>query len=199
MPQKASTPWSTRSVAEGGTDSPVGDLVPIPDKITPVVNTGFISLAGKYRGIPSDDLQFTFQDPNQAVAAGAEISVEGINMLSHDILIVASLDSSGNNVPLFFAYNNGIAGVTRSSPYLAGPFQATGVRDAAIWRVNEYPGTGGTSGALDEILYSGNTTQYTSWSFFKTIGLRGTVGKLLITNADGSDAGTISTAYLRLV
>jgi len=48
MVQKASTPWSTRTVAEGGTDSPVGDLVPIPDKITPVVNTGFISLAGKY-------------------------------------------------------------------------------------------------------------------------------------------------------
>jgi len=71
MPQKASTPWSTRTVAEGGTDSPVGDLVPIPDKITPVVNTGFISLAGKYRGIPSDDLQFTFQDPNQAMGAGA--------------------------------------------------------------------------------------------------------------------------------
>jgi len=95
--QKASTPWSTRTVAEGGTDSPVGDLVPIPDKITPVVNTGFISLAGKYRGIPSDDLQFTFQDPSQALAAGADLEFP-VNMLNHDILILAVLDSSGNGI-----------------------------------------------------------------------------------------------------
>ena len=193
---KASTPWSTRTVAEGGTDSPVGDLVPIPDKITPVVNTGFISLAGKYRGIPSDDLQFTFQDPSQAVAAGAEISVEGINMFNHDILIVASFDASGNNVPLTFSYNNAIAALT-TSPYLA--FQTTGVREPVMWKVNEYPGTGGVSGDLDEIVRTGNVTQYTTWQFFKLIGLRGTVGKLLIGNADGANAGTISTAYLRLV
>jgi len=198
MPQKASTPWSTRTVAEGGTDSPVGDLVPIPDEITPVVNTGYISLAGKYRGIPSDDLQFTFQDPLQAVAAGAQISVEGINMLNHEILIFGSLDASGNNVPLYFEWNNSIAGITRS-PYNAGEFTATGVKESVKWNVNEYPGTGGASGSLDDILQSGNQTQSTNWQFFKVIGLRGTVGKILISNQDSSDAGTLSTAYLRLV
>jgi len=198
MPQKASTPWSTRTVAEGGTDSPVGDLVPIPDEITPVVNTGYISLAGKYRGIPSDDLQFTFQDPLQAVASGAQISVEGINMLNHDILIFATLDASGNNVPLYFEWNNSIAGISRS-PYNATEFSATGVKESVKWTVNEYPGTGGASGSLDEILESGNRTNYTTWQFFKLIGMRGTVGKILITNSDGSNAGTVSSAYLRLV
>ena len=198
MPEKASTPWSTRTVAEGGTDSPVGDLVPVPDEITPVVNTGFISLAGKYRGIPSDDLQFTFQDPAQAVAAGAQISVEGINMISHEILIFATLDASGNNVPLYFEWNNSIAAISRT-PYNATEFAATGVKESVKWRVKEYPGTGGTSGALDEILESGNQTQSTDWQFFKLIGMRGTVGKILITNQDGADAGTISSAYLRIV
>lgn len=198
MPQKASTPWSTRTVAEGGTDSPVGDLVPVPDEIKPVVNTGFIALSGKYTGIPADDLQFTFQDPLQAVAAGAQISIEGINMLNHDILIFATLDASGNNVPLQFEWMNSIAGITRS-PYNAGEFTATGVQESAKWKANEYPGHGTGGGALDEILDSGNQTQTTSWQFFKLIGVRGTVGKMLITNQHGSDAGTISTAYLRLV
>ena len=195
---KGSTPWSTRTIAEGGTDSPVGDLVPIPDQITPVVNTGFISLAGKYRGIPSDDLQFTFQDPGQAVAAQAQTSIEGINMINHDILIFACLDASGNNVGLSFAFTNSIANLT-GTPYKATEFQSTGVQETEKWNVNEYPGTGGTSGALDEILESGTITQRSAWQFFKVIGLRGTVGKVLITNEEASDAGTISTAYLRLV
>jgi len=198
MVQKASTPWSTRTVAEGGTDSPVGNLVPIPDEITPVVNTGFIATTGKFTGIPSDDLQFTFQDPSQAVAAGAQASIEGINMINHDILIFASLDASGNNVPLYFQWNNSISAISRT-PYNATEFAATGVKESVKWLVNEYPGTGGASGSLDEILESGNITQSTNWQFFKVIGLRGTVGKILFFNQDSTDAGTISTAYLRLV
>jgi len=198
MVQKASTPWSARTVAEGGTDSPVGDLVPVPDEITPVVNTGFIATSGKFTGIPSDDLQFTFQDPLQAVASGAQISVEGINMINHDILIFATLDASGNNVPLYFEWNNSIAGISRS-PYNATEFAATGVKESVKWTVNEYPGSGGISGSLDEILESGNRTNYITWQFFKLIGMRGTVGKILITNSDGANAGTVSSAYLRLV
>jgi len=198
MGQKASTPWSVRTVAEGGTDSPVGDLVPVPDKITPVVSTGFIALSGKYTGLPADDLAFTFQDPSQAVAAGANVSVEGINMINHEILIFASLDASGNNVPLYFQFNNSLAAISRT-PYNATEFAATGVSEAVKWNVNEYPGGGGASGSLDEILESGNITQSTNWQFFKVIGMRGTVGKMLIYNQDSSDAGTISTAYMRLL
>ena len=196
---KGSTPWSTRTIAEGGTDSPVGDLVPVPDSAQPVINAGFIDASGKWQlAAAADDRAFTFQDPNQAVAAGAEISVEGINMLNHDILIVALRDASTDNVPLSFKFENSIAAIS-STPYNVSEFSSIGIKESVIWTVNEYPGTGGTSGALDEILRTGNTTQYVEWQFYKVIGLRGTVGRLGITNEDGANAGMISTAYLLLV
>jgi len=188
MPQKASTPWSTRTVSEGGTDSPVGDLVPIPDKITPVVNTGFISLAGKYRGIPSDDLQFTFQDPNQALAPGADLDFP-VNMLNHDILILAVLDSSGNNINVdLIAYNP----TTLSGPYT--PFQDVGVDGSMVWQLNKRE-----DDTLATILEDGSNGLAATWHFVKVFQLRGTQIRLLIHNNDGADTGTISTAYMRLV
>jgi len=189
MPQQASTPWSTRSVAEGGTDSPVGDLVPIPDKITPVVNTGFISLTGKYRGIPSDDLQFTFQDPSQALAAGADLDFP-VNMLNHDIMILAILDSSGNGINVdIFALNP----TTVSDPYT--PFAVVGVNGSKEWQINKRD----SSGDLQNLMYDTGTTLAATWQFIKIFQLRGTQLRMLIHNNDGSNAGTISTAYLRLV
>jgi len=193
MPQKASTPWSTRSVAEGGTDSPVGDLVPIPDKITPVVNTGFISLPGKYRGIPSDDLQFTFQDPEQALAAGADMEF-AIDMLNHDMVILAILDSSGNNINIDLL---GLNPTTLSGPY--APFADVGVNGAYPWKINRVPTSGGTNYATENMLYDTNETLAATWQFWKLYLFRGTQIRLVIHNNDGSNAGTISTAYLRLV
>ena len=188
MPQKASTPWSTRTVAEGGTDSPVGDLVPIPDEITPVVNTGFISLAGKYRGNPSDDLQFTFQDPNQALAAGADLEFP-INMLNHNYLIMAILDSSGNNINIDLDANNP---TTLSGPYT--PFVEAGVDGAFNWKLNKR-----TDGQMDHILKDTGEDTATTWHFWKIECLRGTQIRFVIHNNDASNAGTISTAYLRLI
>jgi hypothetical protein len=190
MVQKASTPWSTRTVAEGGTDSPVGDLVPIPDKITPVVNTGFISLAGKYRGIPSDDLAFTFQDPSQALAAGADLEFP-VNMLNHDIMILAVLDSSGNNINIDIIANNP---TTLSGPYT--PFADVGVNGSQTWSSNSFRGGGEQ---LTDICHDTNEDLATTWQFYKILYLRGTQIRLLIHNNEGADAGTISTAYLRLV
>jgi len=189
MPQKASTPWSARTVAEGGTDSPVGDLVPIPDKIMPVVNTGFISLAGKYRGIPSDDLQFTFQDPEQALAAGADLEFP-VNMLQHDILILAILDSSGNNINVDIIANNP---TTVTGPY--SPFADVGVNGAQAWATNKNT----SNGSLYDLLKDTSEDLNTSWEFLKVSDLRGTQLRFIIHNNEGSDAGTISTAYLRLV
>ena len=189
MPEKASTPWSTRTVAEGGTDSPVGDLVPVPDEITPVVNTGFISLAGKYRGIPSDDLAFTFQDPNQALAAGADLDFN-VNMLNHDIMILAILDSSGNNIDVDIIANNT---TTPTGPYT--PFADVGVHGGHNWKVNSNP----NGSTLISILNDTTEALNSSWVFFKIIKLRGTQIRLVIHNNEGADAGTISTAYLRLV
>jgi len=188
MVQKASTPWSTRTVAEGGTDSPVGDLVPIPDKITPVVNTGFISLAGKYRGIPSDDLQFTFQDPNQALAAGADLEFP-INMLNHNILILAVVDTSGNTINVDLIANNP---TTLTGPYT--PFQDLGVTGDYAWKYNKPDG-----GDMDNIMRDTNETLAATWTLYKIINLRGTQVRFVIHNNEGANAGTISTAYLRLV
>jgi len=189
MPQKASTPWSTRTVAEGGTDSPVGDLVPIPDKITPVVNTGFISLAGKYRGIPSDDLQFTFQDPEQALAAGADLDFP-VNMLNHDILILAVLDSSGNGINVDIIANNP---TTVTGPYT--PFADVGVNGAQAWLLNKKT----DGGAFVALVQETNENLAATWEFYKFYQLRGTQIRFLIHNNEGADAGTISTSYLRLV
>jgi len=190
MVQKASTPWSTRTVAEGGTDSPVGDLVPIPDKITPVVNTGFISLAGKYRGIPSDDLQFTFQDPEQALAAGADMEFH-VNMFNHQILILALLDSSGNGINVDILANNP---TTVSGPYT--PFADVGINGDTNWSANAFRG-GGES--FTAILTDTSETLTALWQFYKVINLRGTQVRFVIHNNEGANAGTISTAYLRLV
>jgi len=187
--QKASTPWSTRTVSEGGTDSPVGDLVPIPDKITPVVNTGFISLAGKYRGIPSDDLQFTFQDPSQALAAGADLDFP-VNMLNHDMLILAALDSSGNAINVDLIVKNP---TTLSGPYT--PFADVGVNGAIAWKINKDT----VGGTLRDILGDTSEDLAATWQFYKIINLRGTQIRIKIHNNEGADAGTISTAYLRLV
>jgi len=193
MVQKASTPWSTRTVAEGGTDSPVGDLVPIPDQITPVVNTGFISLAGKYRGITSDDLQFTFQDPAQALAAGADMEFT-VDMLNHDIMILALLDTSGNNINIDIL---GLNATTLTGPYAA--FVDVG-SSGESWTLNNAPsGTTATAGLLQYLLRDTDEDLTANWKFYKMFRLRGTQIQMRIHNNEGSDAGTISTAYLRLV
>ena len=181
MVQKASTPWSTRTVAEGGTDSPVGDLVPIPDKITPVVNTGFISLAGKYRGIPSDDLQFTFQDPEQALAAGADLDFP-VNMLNHDVMILAVLDSSGNSINVDIIANNP---TTLSGPYT--PFADVGVNGDYSWSINKQD----NSGTLAKILSDTSESLTATWQFWKIYQLRGTQIRLVIHNNDGAAAGLV--------
>jgi len=189
MPQKASTPWSARSVAEGGTDSPVGDLVPVPDEIKPVVNTGFIALSGKYTGIPADDLQFTFQDPNQALAAGADMEFP-VNMLRHDILILAMLDSSGNDIAIDICAENP---TTLTGPYT--PFADVGVDGAFNWLMN----TDGSNGNFIAIIKDEDETLSDSWRFWKIHQLRGTQITMKIKNDEGANAGTVSTAYLRLV
>jgi len=187
MVQKASTPWSTRTVAEGGTDSPVGDLVPIPDKITPVVNTGFIATTGKFTGNYSDDLQFTFQDPNQALGAGADMEFS-VNMLNHDFMMLAIVDTSGNaiNVDLLWSLPTVLTG-----PYT--PFTGLGVNGDDQWKENK------TGSALDFILRDTSEALVATWTIYKIVGLRGTQGRILIHNNEGADAGIISTAYMRLL
>jgi len=189
MVQKASTPWSSRTVAEGGTDSPVGNLVPIPDKITPVVSTGFIALSGKYTGLPADDLQFTFQAPSQALAAGADIEFS-VNMLRHDVLILAVLDASGNAINVDLIANNP---TTLSGPYT--PFVDVGVNGSNNWLLNKET----NNGELAAIVKDTNSGLTAEWQFYKLRDLRGTQIRFVIHNNEGANAGIVSTAYLRLV
>jgi len=191
MVQKASTPWSTRTVAEGGTDSPVGDLVPVPDKITPVVSTGFIATSGKFTGLPANDLAFTFQDPSQALAAGATIFID-VNMLQYDTLVLAILDSSGNAINIDIIYTNP---ATAQGPYNNPTFLATGIDGSFIWNSNRPR----ADGALQPILNDTSENLTGTWRFFRVDYMNGTVGTINIVSNEGADAGTISTAYLRLV
>ena len=189
---KGSTPWSTRTIAEGGTDSPVGDLVPVPDTAQPVINAGFIDESGKWRlAAAANDSTFTFQDPEQALAAGADLEFP-VDMLNHELLILAILDSSGNNINVDVIAKNP---TTLTGPY--APFSDVGVNGDFSWVINEPAGQGqphfhiimeDTSGTLDA-----------EWQFYKIAFLRGTQVRLLIHNNEGANAGTISTAYLRLV
>jgi len=197
MPQKGSTPWSTRTVAEGGTDSPIGDLVPVPDSVQPVINAGFIDETGKWRlAAASNDSTFTLQDPNQALGAGASIYID-INMLNHDILIIGILDSSGNAINVDLAWLLPSVGSGPYSVFYSG--SQPGINGGVLWKVNEYPGHSAAAGSLDNILNDTGEDLAATWQFYKIIGLRGATGAVYIHSNEGSDAGTISTAYLRLV
>ena len=194
---KGSTPWSTRTVAEGGTDSPVGDLVPVPDSAQPVINAGFIDDSGKWRlTAASNDSTFTLQDPNQALAAGASLMID-VDMLNHDILIFGILDSSGNTVNVDLAW---LLPSTGFGPYEV--FQTSpqpGINGNILWKVNEYPGHGTGAGSLDAIWNDTGEDLAATWQFYKIIGLRGATGTVYVHSNEASDTGTISTAYLRLV
>ena len=187
---KGSTPWSTRTIAEGGTDSPVGDLVPVPDSAQPVINAGFIDESGKWQlAAAADDRTFTFQAPEQALAAGADLEF-AVDMLNHDILILAVLDSSGNGINVDIIAKNP---TTLTGPY--APFSDVGVDGGQDWKINKRS----TSGNMDELLNDSSEDLTTTWRFYKLIQFRGIQVRMVIRSNEGADAGTISTAYLRIV
>jgi len=191
MPQKGSTPWSTRTVAEGGTDSPVGDLVPVPDSVQPVINAGFIDESGKWRiSAAADDKVFTFQDPAQAIGP-ASVAEFPVNMLNHDIMILAILDASGTASNVDLLADNP---TTLTGPYT--PFQDVGVNGDYLWSVNI--AAIGDSGQMRYILSDTSVVLAATWQFFKIIQLRGTQIRFIIHNNSGTTA-TISSAYMRLV
>ena len=93
--RKGSAPWSLTKDT-GLSDAPVsGSPFVEGDEVKPIIDAGYIDGNGLWQLNASNDLAFTFQDPSQAMGAGAAIVIEGINMLNHDALIVAILDSSG--------------------------------------------------------------------------------------------------------
>jgi len=196
--RKGSAPWSATKEA-GLSDAPVsGNPFVEGDEVKPVIDAGFIDEKGLWQiNRVSDDQQFTFQDPDQAITPGNAAIIQGVNMLNHDLLIVAVKDSSGDDIDFSVQWRNDLVGAT--GPYTAPIFSDDGVNTGNAWHVNEYPGSGGLSGGWDEILATGNELATETWKFYKVIGLRGTLGQVYLYNGDGSDTGIISTAYLRLV
>lgn len=193
--RKGSAPWSLTKDT-GLSDAPVsGSPFVEGDEVKPVIDAGYIDGKGLWQISPSDDLAFTFQDPNQALGAGASMFIEGINMMQHNILILGILDSSGNNININIMYRVGIAGTT-GTPFNAGAFSAGGFDAGFSWRSND---PGDNSSSLIPILEDTSEGLESTWRFYKMGFARGTVGQMLLRSNEGANAGTISTAYMRLV
>jgi len=187
--RKGSAPWSLTKDA-GLSDAPVsGSPFVEGDEVKPVIDAGFIDAKGLWQISPSDDIAFTFQDPDQALAAGADMEFP-VNMIKHDIMILAIVDTSGNNINTDLCVDNP---TTLTGPY--APFATIGGNGDRTWLINKT----NNSGLFSEILSDSNETLAATWQFYKIKELRGTQVRFKIHNNDGSNAGTISTAYMRLV
>jgi len=187
--RKGSAPWSLTKDT-GLSDAPVsGSPFVEGDEVKPVIDAGFIDGNGLWQISPSDDLAFTFQDPAQALGPGADMDFP-INMLRHDILILAILDSSGNAINVDLITKNP---TTLSGPYV--PFIEVGGNGDQAWKINKSV----TGGGLLDIATDSSEPLAATWNFYKIHQLRGLQIRLLIHNNDGSNTGTISTAYMRLV
>ena len=187
--RKGSAPWSLTKET-GLSDAPVsGSPFVEGDEVKPVIDAGYIDGNGFWQIRPSDDLAFTFQDPNQALAAGADYEFP-VNMLNHDLMILAILDSGGNDINVDIIANNP---TTLTGPYT--PFADVGVNGGFPWKLNDDY----ASGVFRDIVNDTNEGLDALWLFFSIRALRGTQVRMVIHNNDGSNAGTISTAYLRLV
>ncbi len=179
-------PWATSSRASRTVP---GDL-PFSENLQPVVTLGTADrTTGKFVGLPADDEAFTFQDPEQALGPGADMEFP-VNMLKHDVMILAIVDTSGNDINVDLEVHNP---TTLTGPY--SPFSELGGNGAFAWRTNKNT----TNGTLYDIMWDAGEALSSTWEFFKVSDLRGTQLRMVIHNNDGSNAGTISTAYLRLV
>jgi len=187
--RKGSAPWSLTKDT-GLSDAPIsGSPFVEGDEVKPVIDAGYIDSKGLWQISPSDDLAFTFQDSAQALAAGADLEFP-VNMLKHDVLILALLDASGNNINIDI---KGLNPTTPVGPY--APFSTVGVNGDFNWKINKEV----SGGSLNYILNDTGEVLAATWEFFRIYQLRGTQIRLLIHNNEGANAGTISTAYMRLV
>lgn len=188
--RKGSAPWSLTKDT-GLSDAPVsGSPFVEGDEVKPVIDAGYIDAKGLWQISPSDDIAFTFQDPDQALAAGADMDIF-VNMIKHDIMILAIIDTSGNNINVDMLANNP---TTLTGPY--APFAVLGSNGSYNWKEN---GRKPDTGAFEAILNDTSEDLATTWEFFKVHSLRGAQVNFRIHNNEGSNAGTISTAYMRLV
>ena len=85
--RKGAAPWSVDYEA-GLADAPVSSHPGVEaDQVKPVIDAGFIDADGSWQiDQVTDDRNFTLTNSAEAVAAGASMFIDPINMLNHDIL-----------------------------------------------------------------------------------------------------------------
>ena len=118
--------------------------------------------------------------------------INPLNMLEHDILILALLDASGNDINVDVMYRMNGSG--------SGPYDVPFITDVGVnggnWQSSE-PGDG--SGNLGALLNDTSEALVNTWKFYKIGYLRGTLGLIEIRSNDGANTGTLSAAFMRLV
>ena len=165
--RKGAAPWSVDYEA-GLADAPVSSHPGVEaDQVNPVIDAGFIDDKGNWQiDKISNDRNFTISNQDEAVAAGASMFIDPINMISHDILILALLDSSGNAINVDTVYVM-TGGPPAGTPYDQPIFTDTGF-SSTVWRVNEYPGSAQpAAGLFDNIMDDSGQALTTSWKFLK--------------------------------
>lgn len=189
--RKGSAPWSLTKDT-GLSDAPVsGSPFVEGDEVKPVIDAGYIDAKGLWQISPSSDTAFTFQDPDQALTPGADMEFD-IDMIKHDTAIIAIVDTSGNTINIDLEFRNP---TTLTGIY--APFAILGANGSKPWQINSVY-TSNTD-SFFPILQDNNDTLAATWQFYKVVGLKGCLARFLIHNNDGSNAGTISSAYMRLV
>ena len=81
--RKGAAPWSI-DYDSGLADAPVNSHPGVEgDQVNPVIDAGFIDNKGNWQVLESNDTEFTFQDPDQAVAPGASIEFD-VDMINYE-------------------------------------------------------------------------------------------------------------------
>ena len=195
--RKGAAPWSVDYEA-GLADAPVSSHPGVEaDQVNPVIDAGFIDADGSWQiDKVSNDRSFFLSNQNEAIAAGATMFIEPLDMINHDILILALLDSSGNDINVDIRYMLS-SSPTSGSPYDAAFFTADGFTGTKEWTINQV--NSAASDTFFAILNDLNETLAATWTFYKMIGAKGTMGNMNIRSNEGANAGTLSAAYMRIV
>ena len=112
---------------------------------------------------------------------GASVFIDPINMLNHDMMILAILDSSGNDINVDINVMTAAAAPT-DSPYNAQPFLDTGMK-LDNWLSND---PGDLTGNFQTILDDSDQPIYDTWSLFKIAHLRGTLMQVRLRSNEGA-------------
>lgn len=182
-------PWSL--TRESGVQSATVDgTVQVPQYIQPVLDTGFVDFKGNWKGrVSNDDLFIGFQQDN-SVANGAEIlSNDTINMVEHDLLMIALKPSNGGNYKFSLLLSGAETG---DDSYFNLKPVATTLTAYTTQRSDA------STHNFDFVLDVTQSCTADVWSVFKVNDCRGFKLILKTTNNSGG-ASNMESAYMRVL